>query len=431
MMERHPSTRDKYARPAAELDRLFVASYDHVEGSNDGSATLCDRCDVSQLVQRLTRPNKHCKIHYGKVAPGNQVMTHGETQDRLAHELGAICFEMEAAGLVDANLACLVVRGIGDYADSHKNNQWRGYAAAAAAAAAYTKELLSIIPTVMSKGLLSMRRPWKSPRGLPNPSLVFSSSLLQSITKNEAQLRHLLAREHDMTRLVLLKELRTAQLTLNDASRIAMCTLPADKTSPSVTDQGPLSEDAPRDPNLGRNLPSKMCETDSTESELPPNGSQEVKANQSQLSRAVENLDRLGKMIQMYAKDMKVVSASFRHDRNRGEESDAEDDRPTSKRCCESKPEAPVTSQTGSSTLAKLGSREYAAEGSSNVDSTATESTDPTATQSTSQDGKGIDRIMTDDTTSVEVTREFFSHSPSLETLPSYVACYVQEEGHT
>jgi hypothetical protein len=36
-----------------------------------------------------------------------------------------------------------VVRGICDYADSHKNKEWHGYAAAVAAA--YAKELLLVI----------------------------------------------------------------------------------------------------------------------------------------------------------------------------------------------------------------------------------------------------------------------------------------------
>jgi nucleoside phosphorylase len=39
---------------------------------------------------------------------------------------------MEAAGLMD-NFSCLVVRGICDYADSQKNKDWQGYAAATAA----------------------------------------------------------------------------------------------------------------------------------------------------------------------------------------------------------------------------------------------------------------------------------------------------------
>ncbi|KAJ5335874.1 uncharacterized protein N7506_003896 [Penicillium brevicompactum] len=50
---------------------------------------------------------------------------------------------MEAAGLMD-DFPCLVVRGICDYADSHKNKEWQGYAAVAAVA--YAKELVSVAP---------------------------------------------------------------------------------------------------------------------------------------------------------------------------------------------------------------------------------------------------------------------------------------------
>ncbi|KAF2189136.1 hypothetical protein K469DRAFT_502111, partial [Zopfia rhizophila CBS 207.26] len=60
-------------------------------------------------------------IHYGTIASGNQVMKDGVTRDRLNAELGGVlCFEMEAAGLVN-DFPCLVVRGICDYAESHKN----------------------------------------------------------------------------------------------------------------------------------------------------------------------------------------------------------------------------------------------------------------------------------------------------------------------
>ena len=57
--------------------------------------------------------------------------------------MGVLCVEMEAAGLMD-DFPCLVIRGICDYADSHKNKRWQPYAAATAAA--YAKELLSTIP---------------------------------------------------------------------------------------------------------------------------------------------------------------------------------------------------------------------------------------------------------------------------------------------
>jgi hypothetical protein len=52
---------------------------------------------------------------------------------------GVLCFEMVAAGLMNS-FPCLVVRGMCDYTDSHKNKRWQGYAAA------YAKEVLSVIP---------------------------------------------------------------------------------------------------------------------------------------------------------------------------------------------------------------------------------------------------------------------------------------------
>ena len=63
-------------------------------------------------------------------------------RDKLARDPGILCFEMEAAGIMN-RMPCLVIRGICDYCDSHKNKDWQGYAAMTAAA--YTTELLSEI----------------------------------------------------------------------------------------------------------------------------------------------------------------------------------------------------------------------------------------------------------------------------------------------
>ncbi|KAF2400563.1 hypothetical protein EJ06DRAFT_396946 [Trichodelitschia bisporula] len=66
------------------------------------------------------------------------------TRDSLSAELGGVlCFEMEAAGLMNS-FPCLVVRGICDYADSHKNKSWQPFAAGTAAACA--KEILLLMP---------------------------------------------------------------------------------------------------------------------------------------------------------------------------------------------------------------------------------------------------------------------------------------------
>lgn len=64
---------------------------------------------------------------------------------------------MEAAGVL-GEYPCVVVRGICDYADSHKNKGWQNYAAATAAA--YAKELLSRIPAIeTASGAGSVKSP--------------------------------------------------------------------------------------------------------------------------------------------------------------------------------------------------------------------------------------------------------------------------------
>lgn len=125
-----------YSYRSVDRDRLFQSTYEHAAGDT------CDSCDVSKLVERDPRGAASPKVHYGIIASGNQVMKNAQTRDRVAKDLGIICFEMEAAGLMD-NFPCLVVRGICDYSDSHKAKRWQRYAAATAAA--YAKELLSII----------------------------------------------------------------------------------------------------------------------------------------------------------------------------------------------------------------------------------------------------------------------------------------------
>lgn len=82
-------------------------------------------------------------IHYGLIASSNSLMKDAFVRDKLSAERGVLCFEIEAAGLM-SQFPCLVVRSICDYADTHKNKEWQGYAAMVAAA--YTKDRLCRIP---------------------------------------------------------------------------------------------------------------------------------------------------------------------------------------------------------------------------------------------------------------------------------------------
>lgn len=91
------------------------------------------------------------RIHYGLIASGNQVIKDDSTRDEINTRLGGqvLCVEMEAAGVMN-NFPCLVIRGICDYADSKKNDDWREYAASIAAA--FAKELLQIVrPTQIER----------------------------------------------------------------------------------------------------------------------------------------------------------------------------------------------------------------------------------------------------------------------------------------
>jgi nucleoside phosphorylase len=80
-------------------------------------------------------------IHYGMIASGDTVMKSGEHRDIIAASDNVIAFEMERAGVWDI-FPCVVIKGICDYADSHKNKGWQNYAAATAAACmkAFLKE---------------------------------------------------------------------------------------------------------------------------------------------------------------------------------------------------------------------------------------------------------------------------------------------------
>ncbi|WQF78470.1 Putative P-loop containing nucleoside triphosphate hydrolase, nucleoside phosphorylase superfamily [Colletotrichum destructivum] len=138
LQERDPSS-GPFTKPPDDPDRLFDAAYDHIKGED-----TCAKCDVYKLLERPRRPTDHPKIHYGVIASADQVMKHGITRRQLADDHDPLCFEMEAAGLMDS-FPCLVIRGICDYSDSHKAKKWQEYAAATAAA--YARELICVIPT--------------------------------------------------------------------------------------------------------------------------------------------------------------------------------------------------------------------------------------------------------------------------------------------
>ncbi|KAK1855472.1 phosphorylase superfamily protein [Colletotrichum chrysophilum] len=126
--------RTRYGRPPPSEDTLFKSAYLHLHQNweqTGGHLVPRDRLADSET--------QSPQIFIGNVASGDTVMKSGDRRDKLAQEHGIIAFEMEGAGMWD-QIPCIIVKGVCDYADSHKNKKWQPYAAIAAASV--TKALL-------------------------------------------------------------------------------------------------------------------------------------------------------------------------------------------------------------------------------------------------------------------------------------------------
>ena len=131
---------DKFQHPGLERDVLFQPNYLHIPvEANDID---CSRCDRTYLSDRPARQDTTPQFHQGTILSGDAIVQSARMRDEVSDKYNAVCFEMEAAGVMD-DTHCLVIRGISDYADGHKPSTWRYYAAATAAA--FARELLGII----------------------------------------------------------------------------------------------------------------------------------------------------------------------------------------------------------------------------------------------------------------------------------------------
>ncbi|KAF4485928.1 Ankyrin repeat and KH domain-containing protein mask [Colletotrichum fructicola Nara gc5] len=140
-LKRYPRLRKSHSRPPGISDRLYQPNVTHPPDSTSDCLQDCSD-DPAQLVPRRQRSefDDDPAIHFGLIASGNQVIKNAQIRDKLAADKGVLCFEMEAAGLMN-HFPCLVVRGICDYSDTHKNKSWQGFASMVAAA--YAKDLLA------------------------------------------------------------------------------------------------------------------------------------------------------------------------------------------------------------------------------------------------------------------------------------------------
>ncbi|KAF7533969.1 hypothetical protein G7Z17_g13438 [Cylindrodendrum hubeiense] len=140
--QKYRRTIRRFKFPGIENDHLYHPNYIHHQPGQS-----CDECacDPEQRIERQINEGDESfvVVHRGTIASGELVVKSAALRDRLAQQHGLLCFEMEAAGAL-ADFPCLVIRGISDYCDSHKNDQWHGYAAAAAAA--YARQLFFHLP---------------------------------------------------------------------------------------------------------------------------------------------------------------------------------------------------------------------------------------------------------------------------------------------
>ncbi|KAK6348117.1 hypothetical protein TWF718_005932 [Orbilia javanica] len=151
---------DNYGYPGAENDILFPPAYPHEPyQQTPPSGRTSSKCKIqsNSAHQKVwkedcrdlgcargktmrKRPAQDCilpSVHIGKIASADTVMRSGVHRDKLAEIESVIGFEMEGAG-VWGQENCVIIKGVSDYADSHKNKTWQPYAAATAAAAAIT-----------------------------------------------------------------------------------------------------------------------------------------------------------------------------------------------------------------------------------------------------------------------------------------------------
>ncbi|KAL4788950.1 nucleoside phosphorylase domain-containing protein [Aspergillus venezuelensis] len=105
---------------------------------NEALGKDCNELDCNPNQQIRCREDSNAirpSIYIGPVASADMVMKPGRHRDEIAKRDNVIGFEMEGAGVWD-HIPCIIIKGVCDYADSHKKKLWQAYAAATGASAA-------------------------------------------------------------------------------------------------------------------------------------------------------------------------------------------------------------------------------------------------------------------------------------------------------
>ncbi|KAL9093551.1 MAG: hypothetical protein Q9165_003946 [Trypethelium subeluteriae] len=212
---------DAWGYPGASKDILYPSTYRHIHQQPEACRTCasnsscqaaressCEElnCDASKQIPRVRLQKIEQRaltaktgiihgpeIYFGKVASGDLVIKSEIHRDEIARREKVIAFEMEGAGAWD-HFPTVVIKGVCDYADSHKNKEWQGYAAATAAATmkAFLKEWRGMDKPVRPSALFDQSScssvkatlPLRHPKG--NHSL---NGLLSSVNDDEPALK--------------------------------------------------------------------------------------------------------------------------------------------------------------------------------------------------------------------------------------------------
>ncbi|KAM3434380.1 hypothetical protein MY4824_005460 [Beauveria thailandica] len=132
LLEQVQADNEEYKYPGKASDRVFHASYRHKHQCQEQCACYANCRRSSDLVCETSRSLSchELKCHDEhpvarerldpRVGSGDTVLKSGEERDRLARQYNILLLEVEGAGIWE-NLPCIMVKGVCDYADSHKN----------------------------------------------------------------------------------------------------------------------------------------------------------------------------------------------------------------------------------------------------------------------------------------------------------------------
>ncbi|KAK7949553.1 hypothetical protein PG988_016192 [Apiospora saccharicola] len=135
------------------LGRLFPANYHHVHRRSSRIPCTCDPdtgeacedalrancnvvgCDDSMQIDRTSTDDGRIHVRIGPYASAPIIMRNPAIRDQMAERFGILAFEMELTGLWASETPVVPIKGVCDYADSHKNKDWQEFAADTAACA--------------------------------------------------------------------------------------------------------------------------------------------------------------------------------------------------------------------------------------------------------------------------------------------------------